>query len=79
MKRVIKVLVVTTLLAVILATNISPALARPAHFGNGLKTDRPCDVHAGMAHAQHGGGAQLVDDPDPPERTGCWVVLPGQG
>jgi hypothetical protein len=78
MKRVIKVLVVTALLAVILATNISPALARPAHFGNGLKTDSPC-VHASSADAQHGRGARLVDDPDPPERTGCWVVLPGQG
>jgi hypothetical protein len=79
MERVIKLLVVMALIAVILVASISPALARPARFGKGLDTGTPCRVHLEIPQAQHGRGAQLLDDPDPPQRTGCWVVLPGQG
>jgi hypothetical protein len=78
-KRTIKVLMVALLVAVILATSITPALARPARFGKGLNTDRPCEVHSSIANAQQGRGARHINNPDPPLRTGCWVVLPGQG
>ena len=80
MKRVIKLLVVMALIAMILVASISPVLARPARFGKGLDTGTPCRVHSDIAQAQHGRGAQLLDDPeddpDLPPRTGCWVVLP---
>ena len=83
MKHTIKVLAVATLMAVILVASISPALARPRHFGHGLNTDKPCEVHSDTANTQHGRGAQFVDDPpdEPglPPREGCWVVLPGHG
>ena len=82
MKRTIKVLLVAVLVAVLLVASISPALARPARFGERLNTDRPCYVHSNIANAQHGRGVQIVDSPvEDPDivHTGCWVVLPGQG
>jgi len=85
MKRVIKVLVVTGLIAVILATSITPALARTSHFGKRLATETPCGVPSDNANAQNGRGAQLLVEPkeaDPPnepiQHSGCWLVLPGQ-
>jgi len=82
MKRVIKALMMMALLAVILVASISPALARTSHFGKRLNPDRPCDVHLGIARAQNGRGAQLVENPrELPEgvqHSGCWLVLPGQ-
>ena len=79
MKRMIKVSIVAILLAVLLVVSISPALARPARFGERLNTDRPCYVHSEIANSQNGRGAQIVDSPvEPPniQRMGCWVVLP---
>ena len=80
MKRMIRILIVAVLVAIILVASVSPVLARPARFGKGLDTGTPCRVHSDIAQAQHGRGAQLLDDPeddpDLPPRTGCWVVLP---
>ncbi len=71
MKRVIKVLVVTALIAVILVASISPAMARRGNFGHRMPTERPCEVDK----AQNEGGAH--HDFDPEGHTGCWVVVPG--
>jgi hypothetical protein len=82
MKRVVKVLVVTALIAVVLATSITPALARTSHFGKRLTPESPCVAHRDMANAQNGRGAQILfapEEADPPVvHQGCWLVLPGQ-
>ena len=73
MRRMIKVLAVSALVAVMLVASISPALGRPAHFGQRMPTDVPCTL---TDTAQNDPGAHHVFDP--PGHTGCWLVLPGQ-
>ncbi len=73
MRRMIKALATATLVAMILVASISPALARPAHFGQRMPTDTPCTL---SDTAQNASGAHHVFDP--PGHTGCWLVLPGQ-
>ena len=79
MKRMIRVLAVATLVAVILVASMSPALARRAHFGHRMPTDKPCEV---TGKAQNKGGAHHEVAPFDPstgiQHEGCWVVLPGQ-
>ena len=78
MKRMIKVLAVSVLIAVILVASISPALARPRHFGKNLHDNPSCET---TDKAQNAGGAQHEVDPKDPSakprlERGCWVVLP---
>jgi hypothetical protein len=72
MKRTIKVLLVTALIAVILVVSISPAMARRGNFGHRMPTDKSCES---TNSAQNEGGAHHKVDPD--GHTGCWVVVPG--
>jgi hypothetical protein len=73
MKRVIKVLVVTALVAMILVASISPTMARRANFGHRMPTDTTCnDV---PANPRNEGGAHHEDSPQ--GHTGCWVIVPG--
>ena len=73
MKRMFKVLAVAALVATILVTSISPALGRPAHFGQRMPTDVPCTL---TEIPQNEPGAHHVTSP--PGHVGCWLVLPGQ-
>ena len=74
MDRMIKILTVVALVAALLVVSISPALARPAHFGKNLGLENPsCDA---TDNAQNIPGAQHVMNP-PGQNDGCWVVLPG--
>ena len=74
MRRTIKVLAVATLVAMILAFSVSPALAKVVRGGELLNTTKPCEQGAG-SHAQNDPGSHL--ETDPPDRAdGCWVVLP---
>jgi len=72
MKRMIKILVVTALIAVILVASVSPAMARRGNFGHRIPTDRPC---VATEKAQNEGGAHHEFNPE--GHTGCWVVVPG--
>ena len=70
MKRVIKVLMATAIMAVILVVSISPAMALRRPGGVLLEqTTAPCDAPENAQEAS----IEL----DPPERAqGCWVLLP---
>lgn len=71
MARMIKALAVAALVAMILVASISPALGRPAHFGQRMPTDKPCtltDIPQNEPGAHHA--------LDPPGHSGCWLVLP---
>jgi hypothetical protein len=72
MRRMIKILVVATLVAVILVASVSPALARVIRGGVLLQTTNPCSA---TANAQNAPGSHLLD-PAPGRAPGCWVVLP---
>ena len=72
MKRMIKVLMVTVLMAVILVASISPALAARRPGGVLLSSPQPC--HA-IANAQDASGGRLVLNP-PGRAPGCWFLLP---
>jgi hypothetical protein len=67
MKRMIKVLMVTVLMAVILVASISPAMARAARGGVLLSSPQPC-----LANPQD---PNLVLNP-PGRAPGCWFLLP---
>jgi hypothetical protein len=67
MKRMIKVLLVTVLMAVILVASVSPALAARKPGGVLLSTTQPC-----LANPQN---PQLVLNP-PGRAPGCWFLLP---
>ena len=67
MKRMIKVLMVTVLIAVILVASVSPALAKAVRGGVLLSTTQPC-----LANTQN---PNLVLNP-PGRAPGCWFLLP---
>jgi hypothetical protein len=67
MKRMIKVLLVTVLIAVILVASISPALAKRRPGGVLLSSTQPC-----LANPQD---PRLVLNP-PGRAPGCWFLLP---
>ena len=67
MKRMIKVLMVTVLMAVILVASISPALAIRKAGGVLLSSTQPC-----LANPQD---PNLVLNP-PGRAPGCWFLLP---
>jgi hypothetical protein len=75
-----RILVVAVLMAVILVASLSPALARPRHFGQNLGEDHPSCV--ATENAQNERGAHHVEftaenpPPPPDQNPGCWVVLP---
>jgi len=73
-KRMIRVLAVAVLVAMILVTSISPALARKVAGGQLLPTDKPCDATAKHQNDREA-GAHLINDP-PNRAPGCWVELP---
>jgi hypothetical protein len=72
-KRIVKVLGVAVLVAMILVTSISPALARRAAGGQLLSTDEPCTGPANPENDRPG-----VDFETNPEgrAPGCWALLP---
>ncbi|HET7271241.1 MAG TPA: hypothetical protein VFI90_09145 [Rubrobacter sp.] len=72
MRRIIKVLAVTALVATILVVSISPVLARPVRGGVLLPTTTPCTAGLG---SQNVPGSPLILDP-PGRAPGCWVELP---
>jgi hypothetical protein len=72
MKRMMKVLMVTLLMAVILVASISPAMARRHPGGVLLSSPQPC--HA-VANTQDASGGSLVLNP-PGRAPGCWFLLP---
>jgi hypothetical protein len=74
-KRMIRVLAVAVLVAVILATSISPALARKAAGGQLLSTRTPCNAHEDHVKNDREAGAHLINDPNN-RAPGCWVELP---
>jgi len=76
MRRIIKVLAVVALVAMILMTSVSPALARAVRGGVQLKTTTPCEASSVAQNDDSGSHLQT----DAPGRTPgeCWVVLPSQ-
>jgi hypothetical protein len=72
LRRTIKVLAVATLVAMILAFSVSPALAAKARGGVLLKTTEPCNASSG---AQNVPGSHLRTNV-PDRAPGCWVLLP---
>jgi hypothetical protein len=78
-KRMIRILAVAVLVAVILVASLSPALAKPRHFGHrlgGPDAHAACDDTHRQPHNNERGAHHEVG---PGDREGCWVVLPGQG
>ena len=77
MKRIVKVLAVAVLVAMILVTSISPALARRAAGGQQLSTREPCDRTTENAqNDHHGADLRNFDDPEGKRAPGCWALLP---
>jgi hypothetical protein len=81
MRRIIRVLAVAVLVAMILVTSISPALARRAAGGQQLSTRVPCDRTTENAqNDHHGADLRNVEDEDEDPETGraegCWALLP---
>ena len=72
MRRMIKVLAMTFLVAVLLVTSISPAMAARVRGGVLLPTTQPCGAISG---SQSVPGSPLALDP-PGRAPGCWVELP---
>jgi hypothetical protein len=73
MKRMIKVLVVAVLMAAILMSSVSPAMARRINGGILLPKRETCINSANIPGAA---GAHLVLDPTDRMQKGCWVELP---
>ena len=74
MKRMIRVLAVAVLVAMILVTSISPALAKKVAGGQLLSTEKPCDATANPQNDREAGTHLLMN---PPNRApGCWALLP---
>ena len=80
MKRIVKVLAVAVLVAMILVTSISPALARRAAGGQLLSTEEPCRATENAQNDHHGADLRNVEDEDEDPETGraegCWALLP---
>jgi hypothetical protein len=72
MKHLQKALAVVAIMVMILATSISPALARVQRGGVLLHTTRPCEAQSDAQKAQ---GSPLLLNPDD-RAPGCWVELP---
>ena len=71
MKRMIRVLMVTVLVAVILVASISPAMALRRPGGVLLvQTTAPCDA------PENAQGVRIELNPPERELLGCWVLLP---
>jgi hypothetical protein len=72
MRHMIKVLAAAALVATILVTSMSPALARVVRGGVLLHTTRPCEV---ALAAQNAPGTRF--ELNPRDRAeGCWLFLP---
>lgn len=72
MKRKLAILAVAALMAVILVSSMSPAMARRASGGQPMPTTKPC--HA-TANAQNEGGSHFELRPES-EIALCWKVFP---
>jgi hypothetical protein len=76
-KRMIRVLAVAALVAMILVTSISPALAKKVAGGQLLSTDKPCDVTANSQNDRPGVDFEFFEPGNPEGRApGCWALLP---
>jgi hypothetical protein len=75
-KRMIRVMTVAVLVAVMLVTSISPALAKKVAGGQLLSTRSPCDAIEKHVKNDREAGAHLINDPSDRETPGCWVELP---
>jgi hypothetical protein len=74
-KRTLKVLVVAALMAVIVVTSMSPAMARRALGGQPMPTAKPCYA---TANAQNEDGSHFELRPES-EIALCWKVFPESG
>ena len=73
MKRIVKVLTVAALVAMILVTSISPAVAKRTAGGQQLSTEKPCKATRNAQNDHHGADLRM----DPAGRAeGCWALLP---
>ena len=68
MRRIIRVLAVAVLIAMILVSSMSPAMA-----GQQLSTEKPCEATRNAQNDQH--GADLRMNPEG-RAEGCWALLP---
>ena len=75
MKRMIRVSAVAALVAMLLVASISPAVAKRAAGGQRLSTEVPCQATANPQNDREA-GAHLKLNPNPPNQTGCWALLP---
>ena len=73
MKRMSRVLAVAVLVAVVLVSSMSPAMARRALGGQQLSTEKPCDATRNAQNDHH--GADLRMNPEG-RAEGCWALLP---
>jgi hypothetical protein len=71
-KRIIRVLAVAALMAVILVSSMSPAMARRAFGGQPMPTTKPCYA---TANAHNDGGSHFELRPES-EIALCWKVFP---
>jgi hypothetical protein len=74
-KRIIRVLAVAVLMAVILVTSISPALARKVAGGQLLSTEKPCEQSAKHQNDRPGVEFRTFGKEDG-RAPGCWALLP---
>jgi hypothetical protein len=73
MRRIIRVLAVAVLVAMILVSSMSPAMARRALGGQQLSTEKPCEATRNAQNDHH--GADLRMSPEG-RAEGCWALLP---
>jgi hypothetical protein len=75
-RRTIKVLAVSALVAVMLVASVSPALGAKVRGGVLQQTTRPCDASS-EARNVSGSHHQEFPEGNPEGRApGCWVLLP---
>ena len=74
MKHTLKILSVAALMAVILVTSMSPAMARRQAGGILMPTTRPCEVHSETNNDE----VPQFEFRDTPAPNSCWKVLPDQ-
>jgi hypothetical protein len=70
-KRMSRVLAVAVLVAAILVSSMSPAMARRVAGGVLMPTTKPCDVHSETKNK-----APHFEFRDTPAPHSCWKVLP---
>ena len=75
MRRVIKVLAVSALVAMLLVASVSPAFAKVVRGGVLLKATTPCDLTSQVAQNDPGAPLQIFL-PREGRTPGCWVLLP---